>query len=305
MKDIDLNLIAIFDAVMTEGSITKAADRLAITQSAVSNAVARMRMVWNDPLFVRAGRGIKPSAKAQALWREIEAPLASIRMAAAPTQFDPATSMQTYRLAVTDYLSGALWPPLRRYIEAQAPGLSLYAVPYSPQSARQQLSDNEIDLCFGSLSDMGADIRLEHVFTETWVCAMRRDHPLAKRTLTEKAFLAADHLLVSLSGNPVGVADTALDRVGKRRRVAVTLNNFAGVPSLLLSSNLICVLPAGVIRTHAQRKDIHTCEIPFEMSPFRCQMAWHARNDRDAGHRWIRALVAQMCDGIWGPPAGS
>jgi DNA-binding transcriptional LysR family regulator len=305
LKNVDLHLITIFDAVMTEASITKAAERLAITQSAVSNAVARMRLVWNDPLFIRAGRGIKPSAKAEALWREIEGPLASIRMATAPAPFDPATSKHTFRLAVSDYLSGALWPPLRRYVEAQAPGISLYAVPYASRSAQRQLADNEIDICFSSLSEMGDEIRFQQVFAEDWICAMRRDHPLAKAPLTEEGFLTADHLLVSLSGNPVGVADAALDRLGKRRKVAVTLNNFGGVPSLLLASDLICVLPAGVIRTHALRDEVHTCRVPFDLPPFRCQIAWHARNDREAAHRWMRVLIAQMCDAIWGTGTAS
>lgn len=305
MKNVDLHLITIFDAVMTEGSMTKAAQRLAITQSAVSNAVARMRLVWNDPLFIPAGRGIKPSAKAQALWRDIEGPLASIRMAAAPAPFDPTTSTHTFRLAVTDYLSGALWPVLRRYIEAQAPSMSLHAVPYASGNVQRQLSDNEIDICFSSLSEMGDQIRFQRVFTEDWICAMRRDHPLAKASLTQERFLTADHLLVSLSGSPVGVADAALDRLGKRRKVAVTLNNFGGVPSLLLASNLICMLPAGVIRTHALRDEVHTCAVPFEIPPFHCHIAWHFRNERDAAHRWMRALVAQMCDAIWGNGAAS
>jgi DNA-binding transcriptional LysR family regulator len=300
VKNIDLNLITIFGTIMTEGSMTKAADRLALTQSAVSNAVARMRLVWKDPLFIKDGRGVKPSAKAQALWLEIQGPLATIRAAATPTHFDPATSSRKFRLAVTDYISGALWPSLRRYIEAQAPGISLYAVPYTSKNARKQLKDNEIDICFGALSNMGEEIRLQQIFSEGWVCAMRRDHPLSNGAMTKESFLSAEHLLVSLSGNPVGPIDNVLDLVGEHRRVAVTLNNFGGVPSLLLTSNLVCVLPAGVVRTHQLRSEIHTSPVPFETPHFNCQIAWHVRNDRDAGHRWMRALVTQMCDAIWG-----
>ena len=299
VKYAELNLIAIFDMIMTEGSMTKAAHRLALTQSAVSNAVARMRLIWKDPLFIRDGRGIKPSAKAQTMWLEIQGPLAAIRASTAPAHFDPSTSVQKFRLAVSDYISNALWPMLRQYMETHAPGVSLYAVPYTSQSAHKQLSENEIDMAFGALSPMGAEIRLEHVFSEGWVCAMRHDHALARGSLALDDFLAAEHLLVSLSGNPVGAIDAALERIGARRRVAVTLNNFGGVPSLLLSSKLICVLPAGVIRTHALKSEIHTSAVPFDIPPFHCQMAWHARNDRDAGHRWMRALVTQMCDAIW------
>lgn len=299
MKDVDLHLISIFDAVMTEGSVTKAADRLALTQPAVSNAIARMRVVWNDPLFTRSGRGMKPSAKAQALWREVQEPLAAIRIAASPVQFDARASTRAFRLAVTDYVSGALWPSLRQHIEADGPGIRIHAVPYTSQGTDAQLRDNEIDICIGALSQMGGEIRLQRLFSENWVCAMRRDHPLSNAPLTEEGFLGADHLLVSLSGSPVGVADAALDRFGQRRRVAMTLNNFGGVPSLLLASNLISVLPAGVIRTHALRDQIYSCDVPLEIPPFDCQIAWHARNDREPGHRWMRALVIQTCSQIW------
>jgi len=285
---------------MTEGSVTKAAERLAMTQSAVSNAIARMRVVWEDPLFTRSGRGIKASAKANALWREIQEPLAAIREAASPVHFDATTSTRAFRLAVTDYISGALWPSLRQHIEAQAPSVRILAVPYTSQGTSSQLRDNEIDIGIGGLQHLTDDVRRQPLFAENWVCAMRADHPLAGAPLTEQGFLAADHLLVSLSGSPVGIADAVIERAGKRRRVAMTLNNFGGVPSLLLASNLICVLPAGVVSTHALAEHIYTCDVPLEIASFDCNMAWHARNDCDPAHRWIRALIVENCQRIWG-----
>ena len=299
VKEIDLHLISIFDAIMTEGSVTKAADRLAMTQSAVSNAIARMRIVWQDPLFARAGRGIQPTAKAQALWREIREPLAEIRVAASPEPFDAATSTRAFRIAVTDYLSNAVWPLLLKHIEAHAPGIRIHAVPYTSQDTSSRLRSNDIDMCIGGVQPLGDEIRLQRLFAERWVCAMRLDHPLANMTITEADYLQADHLLVSLSGDPVGVADAVLERMGKRRRVAATLNNFAGVPSLLLASSLICTLPAGVVHTHTLRKRIYVCDVPIKITPFECQMAWHTRNERDPAHRWLRALVVQLCARIW------
>lgn len=299
MKDLDLHLISIFDAVMTEGSVTKAADRLAMTQSAVSNAIARMRMVWDDPLFIRHGRGIKASPRAQELWREIQEPLAAIRLAALPMPFDATTSIRAFRIAVTDYMSSSLWPYLRGHIEHHAPGIRILAVPYTSQETAVRLRDNDIDICIGGLQHMGDDFKLRRLFIEDWVCAMRLNHPLAQSRLTMEKFLEADHLLVSLSGDPVGIADAALERSGKRRRVAMTLNNFAGAPSLLLSSNLIAVLPAGVVRTHPLRDQIYSCDVPLTITPFDCQMAWHTRYDRDAAHRWMRTLIGEMCDRIW------
>jgi DNA-binding transcriptional LysR family regulator len=299
MKDLDLHLVSIFDAVMTEGSVTKAADRLAMTQSAVSNAIARMRVVWDDPLFTRNGRGIKASARALELWREIQQPLAAIRMAASPAPFDATTSSHAFRIAVTDYLSGSLWPPLRRHIEQHAPEIRILAVPYTSQETGSRLRDNNIDICVGGLQHMGDEFKLQRLFMEDWVCAMRRDHPLAQSPLTEEKFLAAEHLLVSLSGDPVGIADAALERVGQRRRVAMTLNNFSGALPLLLSSNLIAVLPAGVVRTHPLEDQIYACDVPLAIAPFDCQMAWHIRYDRDSAHRWMRALIVQTCHQIW------
>ncbi|WP_275426836.1 LysR family transcriptional regulator [Paraburkholderia sp. C35] len=305
MKDLDLHLVSIFDAVMTEGSVTKAAERLAMTQSAVSNAIARMRVVWEDPLFTRSGRGIKATARAQELWRDIQAPLAAIRVAASPTRFDAATSTRAFRVAVTDYVSGALWPLLRQYIETHAKGIRILAVPYTSQATASQLRDSNIDLCIGGLQHMGDEFRLQRLFVENWVCAMRSDHPLANAPLSGDDFLEAEHLLVSLSGDPVGFADVSLERMGKRRRVAMTLNNFAGAPSLLLASDLIAVLPAGVVQTHTLRESIYACDVPFAIPPFDCQMAWHTRHERDLAHRWMRARISEACGRIWKPADAS
>lgn len=303
VRDIELNLIVIFDCIMTEGSMTKAAQRLSMTQSAVSNAVARMRIVWQDPLFVRVGRGIKPSEKAQMLWRDINAPLAGLRAAMLPERFDPARSVHRFRLAVTDYISNAMWPALRRHIEDSAPGISIYAVPYTSKDVAQQLSANECDACFTGLLIAGDDIRTETLFTEKWVCAMRRAHPLAGSSLSMKNFLDAKHLLVSLSGNPAGPIDAALLRLEARRNVVMTLNNFGGVPSLLNASDLLCVVPEGVITTHAQRDTIHLATLPFELPDYRCQLAWHVRADRDPAQHWMRDLLTSTCAAIWGDQA--
>lgn len=131
------------------------------------------------------------------------------------------------------------------------------------------------------------------------MCAMRKDHPLAGRMLTLEGFLAADHLLVSLSGDPRGPLDAALESISARRKVAVTLNSFDAVPSLLLASNLICVVPVGAIRTHVLSDEIYTTAVPLSISPFHCHIAWHARYDREAGHVWMRELVAKTCEEIW------
>lgn len=295
MRDVDLNLLSIFDTIMTEGSVTKAAQQLAMTQSAVSNAVARMRLVWKDPLFIKEGRGIRPTPKASAIWRDIGLPLATIRETVNPAPFDPATTARRFRLATTDFITYPLWPPLRNLLDARAPGIDILAVPPKVTAIREQLADNEIDLAVGMKTPLGEEIKSKWMFDISFVCAMRRSHPLAARPLTLDSYLMADHLLVSLSGDPVGVVDELLLQRNLRRRVAMTVNSFYGVVDLLASSNLISVVPESVVRTHPRRAEIHAVPVPFEMPIFQSHMVWHTRYDRDPGHIWLRETIIDLC----------
>ncbi|MDR3429218.1 MULTISPECIES: LysR family transcriptional regulator [Silvimonas] len=304
MRDVDLNLLAIFDSIMTEGSITKAAQRLAMTQSAVSNAVARMRVVWKDPLFIKVGRGIRPTSKASAIWRDIGLPLATIRQSINPAPFDPATTARRFRLAATDFITNPMWPPLRNLLEARAPGIDILAVPVRVNGTREQLNENEIDLAVGVKAPQADELKQQWMFDVGFVCAMRRNHPLAARPLTLDRFLSADHLLVSLSGDPVGVVDELLLQRGQRRRVAMTVNTFYGVVDLLAASNLISVVPESVIRTHPRRAEIHATPVPFDMPVSRAHLVWHVRHDRDPGHQWLRETVMTIGTQLCGAQSG-
>lgn len=296
----DLHLLNIFDAIMTEGSITRAAQQLALSQPAVSNAVARMRQLWNDPLFIKDGRGIKPTPKARELWAQTGAPLNAIRAAALAQPFEPASARRRFRLAVNDFITYPLWPPLRRALEAQAPGIDILAVPWQLDGTRQILADGQADLALSTGPALGPQIREHHVFDAHYICAMRQGHRLAGTPLTMDGFVGVDHLLVSLSGDPVGLVDELLARQGLRRRVAMTINNFYGLVDLLLASNLICVMSDNFFRHHPMSGQIHMTALPFEVPPSRLSLAWHQRHENDAGHRWLRELVAPMLTGLFG-----
>ncbi|GGP27150.1 LysR family transcriptional regulator [Silvimonas amylolytica] len=295
MRDVDLNLLSIFDAIMTEGSVTKAAQQLAMTQSAVSNAVARMRVVWKDPLFIKEGRGIRPTPRASAIWRDIGLPLATIRETINPAPFDPATTARRFRIAATDHMTYPLWPPLRNLLEARAPGIDILAVPIRVNGLKDQFDENEIDLAVGVKALPGGELRQQWMFDTGFVCAMRRNHPLANRPLSLENFLSADHLLVSLSGDPVGFVDELLLQKGMRRRVAMTVNNFYGVIDLLTACNLIAVVPESVVLTHPRRAEIHATPLPFEMPQSHAHMVWHNRCERDPGHQWLRQTIMDIC----------
>jgi DNA-binding transcriptional LysR family regulator len=295
MKDIDLNLLTVFDAIMSEQSISRAATRLAMTQPAVSNALSRMRVTYNDPLFVKAGRGVKPTPKAEELWRGVHSPLQSLRDAVRPPTFDPATAKRRFRLGVTDLMTMTLWRGLRQLVETEAPGIDILAIPPAVQNAKGLLANGEADLIFGPFEGLGGEYRSQSLFAHDFVCAMRKSHSLAGAPLTLERYLSADHLLVSLSGDPVGTVDTLLAQRGLQRRVAMTVNQFLSVPFLLVQSDLICIVPRIALAKCPLNEDLHFALPPLEIPYSNVSMAWHARADRDAGHAWLRRNVARIC----------
>ncbi len=299
MRNIDLNLLTIFDAVMTESSISGAAERLSMTQPAVSNAVARMRQIWNDPLFVKDGRGIKPTTFALNLWEQTSGPLVQIRDAVNPREFNPTTARRRFRVACADIMVDLVWLPMRHLIEREAPNIDLHAVPYSRLNAYSILPNAEADLVIGVLDDMRGSDRKELLFNGEYLCAMRRDHPLAGKKLTLEQYLKADHLLVTLSGDPEGFVDTALSQMGKSRRVAMTVNHFAAVPALLLGSDLIAVVANTVVAKEALAGLVHVTVPPLELPTTQVAVAWHARHDRDPGVHWLKENLVRFAREEW------
>lgn len=293
MRDIDLNLLSAFDAIMGEQSISRAATRLNMTQPAVSNALGRMRVTYNDPLFVKAGRGVRPTPKAEQLWREVHTPLQLLRDAVHPPAFQPMRAKRRFRLGTSDLITMALWPGLRKLVEKEAPGIDILAIPYTCQDTERLLADSGADLVFGVYEQLGSEYRARPLFAGNLICAMRKSHPLAGAPLTMKRYLAADHLLVSLSGDPVGSVDKLLEQRGLKRRVAMTVNQFLGVPALLAESDLICVAPRIAV-TRCAQNDLHLTKPPFDIPASVVSMIWHARADRDPGHMWLRQSVASI-----------
>ncbi|ARU56446.1 MAG: LysR family transcriptional regulator [Pseudomonadales bacterium] len=299
MKNVDLNLLIIFDAIMTENSISSAAERLSMTQPAVSNAVARMRQVWNNPLFIKEGRGIKPTQFALNLWQQINSPLTQIRDAVDPKSFDPATARRRFRVACADIMVDLVWLPMRKLIEREAPNIDLHAIPYSRLNSQTLLANAEAEMVIGVKDDLRPSDRSELLFRGEYVCAMRKDHPLASEELTLERYLEADHLLVSLSGDPSGFVDEALSLIGKKRRVAMTVNHFASVPQMLLGTDLICVIANTVVAKAALAGELHITAPPVSFPPTQVAVGWHPRDDQDPGIIWLRENITRFARQEW------
>jgi DNA-binding transcriptional LysR family regulator len=294
VKHQELILLHLFDAIMTEGSVTRAADRLAMTQPAVSNAVARMRERWKDPLFVKKGRQIEPTAFALSLWEQIREPIRELSSALDASAFDPVTSRRKFRIALGDSLVDLCWLPLVKQLDSAAPLVDLYSLPYSLDGAITQLREAHVDLAIGPLDYHDRSLRSIYLFESRYVLAMRIDHPLAGRPITVEDFLASKQLLVSTTGDATGYADRALQQQGLSRRVGVTVNHFSAVPKMLAQGDLIAVVPQIVAANSEFRSSLWLTDPPLEVPPTPIYLIWHARAERDPGLVWMRKVIENI-----------
>jgi DNA-binding transcriptional LysR family regulator len=297
MKTQELTLLYVFNAIMTEGSVTRTANRLGMTQPAVSNAVARMRDLWRDPLFVKNGRQIEPTAFAHSLWEQIRDPIHQLSAAVDASAFVPVESRRKFRIALTDLSVDLLWSPLLREVSRLAPMVDLYAAPFNQVGAVDQLREASVDLALGPRGQNDRSLRSSLLFASHFKLVMRKDHPLAGKPVSMKHFLAARHLLVSRTGDARDHVDRALQREGLQRRVATTVNHFAVVPELLTHSDLIAVVPERVADSTRFRTELWITDSPVSTDPTPIYLIWHARQDRDPGLIWLRKLVEETVKG--------
>jgi DNA-binding transcriptional LysR family regulator len=296
MANTDLNLIVIFNAIMQEQSVTLAAGRLAMTQPSVSNAVSRMRHAWKDPLFVKQGRGIRPTPFAQTLWQNVAIPLHLIQSATAQQVFDIKNEKRTFRIASTDWMTDFFWLPLRKIIENEAPGIDIHAVPYKVNGERLLL-DADVDMVLDYFEGTSSRVTSKHLFNNQFVCAMRPSNPLANQVLDVTRFTQAEHLLMSLSGEARGGIDTLLEQKGLTRRIAMTVNHCYNLAKILENSNLITTIPLPIILSSVESGQLVVRQLPFDIDPAPISMSWHNRNDRDPALLWLRQKIMTVLEG--------
>jgi DNA-binding transcriptional LysR family regulator len=300
----DLNLLRVFDAVMTEQNLTRAAERLATTQPAVSNALKRLRETLNDDLLLRTAHGMKPTARAEELWPAVRQALVTLEAAIAPENFDVAETHAIFRLAMADSTASLLLPGLMRAIKSEAPGIDIRMLPLTTRDPRAMLLQSDIDIAVGNFPGVAAQlsggqsslsaIRHQRLYSSESVCIMRKGHPLAEAELTLDAYCSAHHALVSFSGRAHGPADEALAALGRQRRVALTVNQFYTVGRVVAGSDLISVVPRHLVASTGVIESLVTKELPFKLPVVHVDMLWHERDNRNPSHKWIRAQFAAL-----------
>lgn len=294
IRSLDLNLLKALDALLDDRSVTRAADRLALTQPAVSGMLNRLRESFDDPLFVRAQRGIVPTLRAEQLAGPVKQLLADIERMLQPQAFDPAHAEMTLKLASTDYALSAVVVPLLSALRAQAPNIRVSVQPVDAQQLQNQLERGEIDLALITPETTPPGLHSRSLFDERYVCVMRADHPDAHTgEISLDRFCALDHVLVSSSGGSFrGITDETLARIGRSRRVITSVTSFLVLPEILIESDLIAVVPSRLVLNDGKLKVL---DPPIEIPGFNKSVAWHERTHRNEAHRWMRSLMAEIC----------
>jgi DNA-binding transcriptional LysR family regulator len=292
LRDVDLNLLRAFDAVLQEKSVTGAAARLGLTQPAVSNALARLRALFGDALFVRTSVGMDATPFARELGEPVRQALALLESALAHGPgFDPATSSRAFRFYMSDLGQIEFLPPLIERAQRVAPGVRLEAIALDVEGIEGALAAGSLDLAVGFLPGLGPPVRRLQLFRDPYVCLMRRDHPI--KTLSKKNFLAASHALVSYRGGH-RVIEEALERAGLARRIALRVPHFTVVPMVLERTDLILVLPERVAKVFERQGRMKYLPAPVPIPLADVGVFWHERFDADAGNRWLREQLLEL-----------
>ena len=305
-RTLDLNLLRVFDEVMAERSLTRAAHNLSLTQPAVSNALRRLRESLGDELVRRHGHGMEPTPRALALWPSVREALRQLQAAIVPSAFESQQANSTFVLAMADATAAELMGGLARQLELQAPGVSLRVLPLTTRDPRKLLSEDSADIALGYfpavLADLtaraqsGEAIPFEHqrLYSGEYVCVMRKGHPLAKRPISLQAYCAARHLLVSFSGRAYGFVDEALAAIGQQRRIVLTVNQFFTAGRVVVNSDLLTVLPRHFVPTTGMAHELALHELPFDVPPVQVHALWHRKRQLDSPHQWLRSQLQQV-----------
>lgn len=307
-RTLDLNLLRVFDEVMAERSLTRAARNLSLTQPAVSNALRRLRDTLGDELVQRSGQGMAPTPRALAIWPAVREALRQLQESLVPNEFVPGEANTTFVLAMADATAAELMPGLVETLEQEAPGVSIRVVPLTTRDPRRLLDEETCDLAIGYFPSLLADLTAseqsgeplpfshQRLYDGEYVCVMRKDHPLATGPFTLNRFCAARHMLVSFSGRPYGFIDESLASLGRKRHVVLTVNQFFTAGRVVANSNLLTVLPRHFVRVTGIAEQLELRPLPFDVSPVHVDAVWHRRSRQRSAHMWLRQAVVRAAD---------
>ncbi|MBJ2221012.1 LysR family transcriptional regulator [Pseudomonas sp. MF7453] len=290
LRRIDLNLLVVLDALLSEHHVTRAAERLHLSQPAVSHALARLRDMLGDPLLVRQGGALVPTARALELAAPLAQALGQVQALLAPNRFDPASAKRRFRVAMSDYSAAILLPGLVRILRNEAPGIDLQIIQASREGMVDGVLNGDLDLAAGVFPDMPAELRTTALFEEHYTCLVDRHSLAPGGVLDLPTYLSRPHVLLEMRGSGTPEIERALSAIRERRHVAISLPHWGVAPQLIKGTDLILTVSSrGLLNIDHQQ--LLTVPPPFHIPSFAFELAWHMRRGGDAGLQWLIARV--------------
>ena len=295
IRRLDLTLLLIFLGLVRHRKAQDVAEEIGLTQSAISQALKRLRDIFGDELFIRRPHGLEPTAVALALEAPISEAVETLRQALGRTRtFDPATATGSVRVAALDAEQAVIIPKLAQFLHQHAPGLHLSVVPLGRGDAIQALSENRIDLSLGFIWNYPATICKRDLYEEGFLVAGRRGVLDPAQPLSIEAYTAVDHVLVSQRGDMRGVVDDQLEAMGRARRVVLTIPGFLAALAAVSDGKAVVTLPEKIARQFAPAFDLVLCEPPLQVRRFSTSVFWHRRDSADPRRSWLTAALARI-----------
>lgn len=293
---IDLNLLVVLDAIFTEGGITKAGEKLHLTQPAISHALGRLRDLFNDPLFVREGRKMVPTPLARSLMQPVRRALHSLEVTLNEVQqFDPATTQRHFNIAVRDVFEATVLPPLMKRVATAAPSIDISAIRADRRTLESELAVGSLDAALDVLLPLSEDIRHRRVSTDALVVVARKGHPATKKKLDLAAYLRAHHVLVSSRRTGPGLEDVELNRQGFKRRIRLRCQHYFAACRVVSQTDLLLTMPERYARIASRQYGNQILPFPMEMPSMDAYLYWHASVDKEPAGRWLREqLIATV-----------
>jgi DNA-binding transcriptional LysR family regulator len=291
---LDLNLLVTLETLLVEQNVTRAAERLHLSQPAVSAQLSRLRELFDDPLLIPAQRGMTPTAKALELLDPLRLALDQVRATlAGHRHFDPAKARLTVAIACTDYLQTTLVQPLAIALRKRAPGVRIALRHLDPPQLEARMASGEVDVALMEPECAPVSLRSRHLFDERYVLIGRHRHPRLRRGLSVEQFARLDHVIVSLRGGDFTTpVDDGLAALGYQRNVVLSAASFLSVPEIVAHSDIVALVPERLVRDHGEALKVVEC--PFPVQGFSISMLWHERNHAHSGQRWVREVISEL-----------
>lgn len=296
LRSIDLNLLVVFDAVFTDGNLTRAADRIGMSQPAVSNALARLREALGDPLFERRGRGMEPTARARELAKPVRQALDLLQAGlSGDGRFDFRTARVSFTVATEDVGEIVILPRLMNWLSQSAPGVRVRIATERARAAIEQVRRGQVDLAFDYIPLEGDDLEVQHLLSEPRVVMSRRGHPRVADGLSLEGYLSLQHVAFNRSAPGAAIVAQALKRLGHERDIAMEVPHYLSIPAVLLQTDYVATVPRRVAAALAEHYDLRMVKLPFEVADLPIYMSWNKANSAVPAHRWFRERITALC----------